>query len=84
MLVANVIRRPQVMKNDMQIQQEVLSELEHDDNIPAGAIGVEVHQGVVKLAGRISDLATKRRAELDARRVAGVTSVVLDMGFETR
>ena len=72
------------MKNDMQIQQEVLSELEHDDNIPAGSIGVEVHQGVVKLAGRINDLATKRHAELDARRVAGVTSVVLDLGVETR
>jgi osmotically-inducible protein OsmY len=84
MLVANAVRGPQVMKNDMQIQQEVLSELEHDDNIPTGAIGVEVHQGVVKLAGRIGDPATKRRAELDALRVAGVTSVVLDFGVQTR
>jgi osmotically-inducible protein OsmY len=72
------------MKNDMQIQQDVLSELDHDDDIPTGAIGVEVHQGVVKLAGLIGDLATKRRAELDALRVAGVTSVVLDLGVETR
>ena len=72
------------MKNDMQIQQEVLSELERDDNIPTGAIGVEVHQGVVKLAGCISDLATKRCAELDARRVAGVASVVLNLGVESR
>ena len=72
------------MKNDMQIQQEVLSELEHDDNIPAGAIGVEVHHGVVKLAGRVSGSSTKRSAELDALRVAGVTSVVLDLDPETR
>jgi osmotically-inducible protein OsmY len=72
------------MKNDMQIQQEVLAELDGDDNIPAGAVGVEVHQGVVKLAGCISDSATKQSAELDARRVGGVTSVVLDMSVGTR
>jgi osmotically-inducible protein OsmY len=72
------------MKNDTQIQQEVLAELDRDDNVPAGAIGVEVHHGVVKLAGRISDSATKTSAELDARRVAGVTSVILDMSVETR
>jgi osmotically-inducible protein OsmY len=84
MLTANPTRRPEIMKNDLQIQHEVLSELEHDDDIPAGAIGVEVHHGVVKLAGRIGDPATKRRAELDARRVAGVTNVVLDLEVETR
>jgi osmotically-inducible protein OsmY len=72
------------MKNDLQIQHEVQSELEHDDAIPAGAIGVEVHHGIVKLAGRINDPATKRCAELDARRVAGVTNVVLDLEAETR
>jgi osmotically-inducible protein OsmY len=72
------------MKNDMQIQQEVLAELDRDDNVPAGTIGVEVHQGVVKLAGCIADSATKKSAELDARRVGGVTGVVLDMGVGTR
>lgn len=41
------------MKNDTQIQREVLAELDRDDNVPAGAIGVEVHCGVVKLAGCI-------------------------------
>lgn len=72
------------MKSDTQIQQEVLAELDRDDHVPAGAIGVEVHHGVVKLAGCISDSATKASAELDARRVAGVTSVILDMSIETR
>jgi osmotically-inducible protein OsmY len=72
------------MKSDTQIQQEVLAELDRDDNVPAGAIGVEVHHGVVKLAGCISDSATKTSAELDARRVAGVTSVIMDMSVETR
>jgi osmotically-inducible protein OsmY len=84
MLAANQSPEPEFMKNDLQIQHEVQSELEHDDHIPAGAIGVEVHQGVVKLAGRISDPTAKRCAELDARRVPGVTSVVLDLDAETR
>ena len=72
------------MKNDTQIQQEVLAELERDEALPAGSIGVEVHHGVVKLAGRNGDAETKRRAALDARRVEGVTSIILDMGIGKR
>jgi hypothetical protein len=37
------------MKNDTQIQQEVLAELENDETLPAGSIGVEVHHGVEPL-----------------------------------
>jgi osmotically-inducible protein OsmY len=66
------------------IQQEVLAELENDETLPAGSIGVEVHHGVVKLASRIGDAETKKRAELDARRVDGVTGIILDMGIESR
>jgi osmotically-inducible protein OsmY len=72
------------MKNDTQIQQDVISELENDESLEAGSIGVEVHHGVVKLAGRISDAEVKSRAAQDARRVDGVTSVVLDMGIGKR
>jgi osmotically-inducible protein OsmY len=72
------------MKNDTQIQQEVLAELERDENVPAGAVGVEVHHGVVKLAGRFNDDTTKKSAVLDARRIDGVTGIVLDMGVEKR
>ena len=72
------------MKNDTQIQQEVLAELERDGSFPAGSIGVEVHHGVVKLAGRMNDTEAKKRAALDARRVTGVTGIILDMGIETR
>lgn len=72
------------MKNDTQIQQEVIAELDRDENVPAGAIGVEVHHGVVKLAGRINDPATTKSAELDASRVDGVTKIVMDMGVERR
>jgi osmotically-inducible protein OsmY len=72
------------MKNDTQIQQEILAELDHDAALPAGSVGVEVHHGVVKLAGRNNDPLMKQQAELAARRVDGVTKIVLDMGIGQR
>jgi len=72
------------MKNDIQIQQEVVAELEQDESLPPGAIGVEVHHGVVNLAGRIKDVETKERAAMHARRVDGVTGIILDMDIERR
>jgi osmotically-inducible protein OsmY len=68
------------MKNDQQIQHDVVTEIEHDPNVPNGAIGVEVHHGVVKLAGHASDPAMKKSAQLAALRVDGVSNVILDMG----
>ncbi len=67
------------MKNDLQIQQEVVAELDHEKKVATGAIGVEVHHGVVKLAGRVSDPAAKQSAELVASAVVGVRSVVMDV-----
>jgi osmotically-inducible protein OsmY len=67
------------MKNDIQIQHDVLAELDSEQNVITGTIGVEVHHGVVKLAGRVSDCAIKENAELAARRVDDVTSVVMDI-----
>jgi osmotically-inducible protein OsmY len=67
------------MKNDRQIQDDVLVEIEHEPNVPTGSVGVEVHHGVVKLAGRVNDAAMKESAELAARRVDGVSNIVLDM-----
>ena len=43
------------MKNDMQIQQDVVAQLDSAKNVITGTIGVEVHHGVVKLAGRVGD-----------------------------
>jgi osmotically-inducible protein OsmY len=68
------------MKNDIQIQQEVLTELDRDNNVPTGSVGVEVHHGVVKLAGSSAgDPKIKENAELAARRVPGVTKILVDM-----
>jgi osmotically-inducible protein OsmY len=67
------------MKNDVQIQQEVLAELDREPNVITGTIGVEVHHGVVKLAGHVGDDAIREDSELAAHRVDGVTSVVMDI-----
>jgi osmotically-inducible protein OsmY len=47
------------MANDMQIRHDVLAALDREQNVIAGTIGVEVHHGVVKLAGCVSDDAIK-------------------------
>jgi len=67
------------MKNDMQIQRDVLATLDREPNVITGTIGVEVHHGVVKLAGRVSDSAIKENAERAAGAVDGVTTVVMDV-----
>ena len=67
------------MKNDIQIQRDVLSKLDHEPNVITGTIGVEVHHGVVKLAGRVSDSGIRKNAELAAGAVDGVTTVVMDI-----
>jgi len=67
------------MKNDVQIQKEVVAELDHEQSIVAGTIGVEVHHGVVKLAGHVDDDAVRENSEVAAHRVDGVTSVVMDV-----
>ena len=67
------------MKNDMLIQRDVLAQLDREPNVITGTIGVEVHHGVVKLAGRVGDSAIRGNAELAASAVDGVTSVVMDI-----
>lgn len=67
------------MKNDVQIQKEVVAELDREQSITTGTVGVEVHHGVVKLAGQVGDDAIREDSEVAAHRVDGVTSVVMDV-----
>jgi osmotically-inducible protein OsmY len=67
------------MKNDKQIQKDVLAELGREQNVITGTIGVEVHHGVVRLAGRVSDDAIRNNAKLAALRVEDVTTVLMDI-----
>ena len=50
------------MTNDMQIQHNVLAELGQEQTVVTGMIGVEVHHGVVKLAGHVNDQPTMKCA----------------------
>ena len=67
------------MKNDVQIQQDVVAELDREPNVINGTIGVEVHHGVVKLAGKVGDAGVKQDAKAAASAVDGVTTVVMDV-----
>jgi osmotically-inducible protein OsmY len=67
------------MKNDIQIQRDVTAKLDQEPHITTGSIGVEVHHGVVKLAGRVGDSSIRKNAELAAGAVEGVSTVVMDI-----
>jgi osmotically-inducible protein OsmY len=70
------------MNNDVLMQKEVVAELDREKDVPAGTIGVEVHHGVVKLAGCVADESTREHSEVAAHRVDGVTSVVMDVDVD--
>jgi osmotically-inducible protein OsmY len=67
------------MKNDVQIQQDVVAELDREPKVTHGAIGVEVHHGVVKLAGKVGDSEIRQNAKAAASAVDGVSTVVMDV-----
>lgn len=67
------------MKTDKQLKDEIEEELDFDPTINSAAIGVEVVDRVVTLAGYPSSYAEKLAAERAAQRVAGVKAVVVDM-----
>jgi osmotically-inducible protein OsmY len=67
------------MKTDLEIQKDVADALARENVIPPGALGVEVHHGVVKIAGNVTDRSVIQASTAAASRVDGVTQVVLDV-----
>lgn len=67
------------MKTDLEIQKEVADALARETVVPAGVLGVEVHHGVVKLAGNITDKSVIQASTAAAKRIDGVTRIVLDV-----
>jgi osmotically-inducible protein OsmY len=67
------------MQNDILLQRDVMAALDREESVIHGTIGVEVHHGTVKLAGRVSNQQVKERAEIAAHNVPGVTSIVMDI-----
>jgi osmotically-inducible protein OsmY len=77
------------MKADVQIQQDVITELNWEPAIDASQIGVEVSGGIVTLAGHVDSFAQKWAAERAAQRVSGVKALAVEMdvnlpGSDTR
>lgn len=67
------------VKNDAQIQREVLAELLWDSRVAAPDVGVEVDKGVVTLTGTVDSYAEKLAAREAAHRVTGVLDVADDI-----
>jgi osmotically-inducible protein OsmY len=67
------------MKTDSQIQQDVIDELKWEPAVDATDIGVEVKDGIVTLAGHVSNYAGKWNAGSAAQRVYGVKAVVMEI-----
>lgn len=67
------------MKNDQQLQQDVMDELKWDPILTASEIGVSVKHGVVTLSGYVNSYSKKIAAENAAKRVKGVSAVAEDI-----
>src|SRR5580698_7950007 len=67
------------MKTDKQLQQDVIAELSWEPSVNAAHVGVEVTNGVVTLAGHVSNYDEKLNAERAAQRVAGVKALAVEM-----
>jgi osmotically-inducible protein OsmY len=63
------------MKNDRQLQKDIIAALEYSPAIAAEHIGVAVQEGVVTLTGTVSSYAEKYAAEQACFRVHGVKAV---------
>lgn len=67
------------MISDSEIKKNVEAELQWDPDIKATDIALSVKNGVVVLAGFVSNYAEKFQAEADVKRVSGVTGVANDI-----
>lgn len=67
------------MKTDAQLQKDILAELAWDPAINATDVGVIVKDGVVTLAGHLTNYAEKYAAERAARRVSGVKAMAVEI-----
>jgi osmotically-inducible protein OsmY len=67
------------MKTDAQLQEDVIAELQWEPAVDATQIGVEVNDGIVTLAGHVTNYSGKWNAEHAAQRVYGVKALVVEI-----
>jgi osmotically-inducible protein OsmY len=66
-------------KTDMQLKQDIETELRWDPKVNAAQIGVTVDKGAVSLLGAVDTYAEKWAAEDATKRVGGVRTVAQDL-----
>jgi osmotically-inducible protein OsmY len=66
-------------KTDIQLKNDIETELSWDPKVNAAQIGVTVAQGAVSLLGTVDTYAEKWAAEDATKRVAGVRTVAQDL-----
>lgn len=71
--------KPKKMKDDIQLQKEVMEELSWDPSVNSARIGVAVNYGSVTLLGQVDHYSEKRRAEKVVERIAGVKAIVNEL-----
>jgi len=67
------------MKNDSELQRDVLDELKWEPAVTAAHIGVTAKQGIVTLTGHVPSYVEKTHAEMAATRVYGVKAVANEL-----
>lgn len=67
------------MKNDIQIQKDILAQLEWEPSLESASIGVSVKNGVVTLSGIVQNYSQKVMAENAASKIVGVKAVAEDI-----
>jgi osmotically-inducible protein OsmY len=67
------------MKTDAQLKQDVISELTWEPSVNPAAIGIEVKDGIVTLAGHVDNFNEKWNAESAAQRVPGAQALAVEI-----
>lgn len=67
------------MKNDREIQRNVMDEIGWDPSLDPSKIGVAVKDGIVTLSGQVDSFFKKQSAERAAKRVKGVKAIAEDI-----
>lgn len=67
------------MKNDAQLQKDVIAQLDWEPSILATRIGVAAKDGIVTLSGEVATYTEKWTAERVAQRVNGVMALAVDI-----
>jgi VCBS repeat-containing protein len=70
------------MKNDRELQMDVLDELRWEPGVKATDIGATVKDGVVTLEGTVSSFAEKWAAEKAVKRLPGVKALAVELKVE--